>query len=206
MEAPQRDLVFVFDMAGVLVEWDADALYGQVFAGRGRDRDHFFNHVFGDAAQSAISAGEPMKDLLGGLLEKHPDWCSEIKLYWDRWDEMVVGAIDGTVAVVSELKERGHRVYVLGNWGREEFDRALPRFDFLDWFDDILLSGDCGILKPDPGIFEIAENRFGLVPEQTVFIDDRSDNVAAAISRNWNGIVFENPRQLYLTLMDYGIL
>ena len=206
MQAAHRDLVFVFDMAGVLVEWDADALFGPVFAASGRDRDHFFNRVFGDDVQNAISAGQPMEGLLAGLVQEHPDWRCEINTYWERWDEMVVGAIDGTISVVDELKERGHRVYVLGNWGREEFERARPRFPFVERFDDILLSGDCGILKPDPEIFRLAEQRFNLVPEQTIFIDDRQDNVQAAIKRNWNGIVFENPRQLYLTLMDYNIL
>ncbi len=119
---------------------------------------------------------------------------------------MVVGSIEGTVSVVEELKERGHRVYVLGNWGRDEFERASGRFAFLELFDDILLSGDCGVLKPDEKIFALAEKQFGLVAANTIFIDDRADNVHAAIQRNWNGIVFENPRQLYLVLMDYGIL
>ena len=108
--------------------------------------------------------------------------------------------------MVDELQERGHRVYVLGNWGREEFDRARPRFGVLEKFNDILLSGDCGILKPDPKIFALAEQRFNLIPENTVFIDDKSENVQTAINRKWNGIIFENPRQLYLVLMEYGIL
>jgi len=206
MDMPDKDLVFVFDMAGVLVEWNEQVLFGPVCNQSGKNQDEFFTDVFGDQVKTAISAGQPMEKLISDLAEKFPMWSSEIKTYWERWDEMLIGAIDGTVSVVGELQERGHRVYVLGNWGREEFNRARPRFDFLENFDDILLSGDCGILKPDPKIFALAEQRFNLVPEETVFIDDKSENVQIAISRRWNGIVFENPRQLYLVLMEYGIL
>ena len=206
MDMPDKDLVFVFDMAGVLVEWNEQVLFGPVCNQSGKNQDEFFTDVFGDQVKTAISAGQPMEKLISDLVEKFPMWSSEIKTYWERWDEMLIGAIDGTVSVVGELQERGHRVYVLGNWGREEFNRARPRFDFLEKFDDILLSGDCGILKPDPNIFALAEQRFNLVPEETVFIDDKSENVQIAISRRWNGIVFENPRQLYLVLMEYGIL
>ena len=206
MGMPDKDLVFVFDMAGVLVEWDQHILFDPLFDQSGKDRDAFFKNVFGDEVQTAISAGQPMEKLISDLVKKFPAWSSEIQTYWERWDEMLIGAIDGTVSVVDELQERGHRVYVLGNWGREEFDRARPRFGFLKNFDGILLSGDCGILKPDPQIFALAEQRFNLIPEQTVFIDDKSENVQTAINRGWNGIIFENPRQLYLVLMEYSIL
>ena len=70
----------------------------------------------------------------------------------------------------------------------------------------MLLSGDCGLLKPDERIYQLAETRFGLSPARTVFIDDREANALAAVARGWNALVFESPRQLYLTLMDYGYL
>ena len=206
MDMPDKELVFVFDMAGVLVDWNQQALFGPLFDQSGKDQEDFFENIFGDEVQTAISAGQPMKKLISDLVKKFPTWSSEINAYWERWDEMLIGAIDGTVSVIGELHERGHRVYVLGNWGREEFERARPRFGFLETVDDILLSGDCGILKPDPQIFGLAEQRFNLIPENTIFIDDKSENVQIAISRGWNGIVFQNPRQLYLVLMDYGIL
>ena len=204
--APNRDLVFVFDMAGVLVQWDMDALYGPMFASSGRDLNEFYTRVLSREVLDEISAGKPAESMVAEQVVAHPQWKTEIESYWERWDDMVVGSIEGTVSVVGELKERGYRVYVLGNWGRDEFNRARGRFDFLDLFDDILLSGDCGLLKPDAKIFALAEKQFELVPANTIFVDDRADNVHTAIERNWNGIVFENPRQLYLVLMDYGIL
>lgn len=206
MKKPDRDKVFVFDLAGVLVEWNMGAVYDPLFSRSGRDGDLFFTEVFGPETQARISAGAPIPELIEERQRAFPEWRDEIAAYWLQWDRMLTGNIDGTVSVATELKERGHRLYVLGNWSREEFDRARPRLPFLDLFEDVLISGDCGILKPDEGIYVQAESRFGLVPENTVFIDDRAENVEAALARNWNGIVFESPRKLYLVLMEYGLL
>ncbi|MCY4149030.1 MAG: HAD family phosphatase [Gammaproteobacteria bacterium] len=205
-KAPDHDLVFVFDVAGVLVEWNLEALYGPLCERSGRDLEHIANHVLGSSTQAKISKGEPVMPLLQRLIRQYPEWEDEILAYWARWDEMLVDVISGSIAVVEELKERGHRLHVLGNWGRGEFERARPRMPFLELFNGVLLSGDCGLLKPDTEIYALAERQFKLVPEKTVFIDDRKENVLAAISRGWNGIVFEDPRQLYLTLMNYGML
>jgi len=70
----------------------------------------------------------------------------------------------------------------------------------------VLLSDDCGLVKPETEIYAWAEQQFTLNPKKTVLIDDREENVLAAVNRGWNGIVFRDPRQLYRTLMDYGIL
>ena len=145
---PDRSLKFVFDVAGVLLEWNTGALYDDLFTQTGKDAKVFFSEVVGSEFQTAISMGQPMEPLLEELVQKHPEWKTEIAAWNERWDEMLVGAIDGTVSVVSELKERGYGIYVLGNWGGEEFERAKSRFEFFDLFDDILLSGHCGILKP----------------------------------------------------------
>jgi len=70
----------------------------------------------------------------------------------------------------------------------------------------VLLSGDCGVLKPDAQIFQRAQRQFDLRPQHTVFIDDRAANAQAAVAQGWNALVFEDPRQLYLVMMDYGYL
>lgn len=204
--APRREITLVFDVAGVLLEWDSSVVYDELLAGTGTSTREFLSTVIDSEAQNAMGAGRPMAEVLDECIQKHPRWEKEIRAWLERWDEMLIGEIGGTVSVIAELKERGYRVFLLGNWAREEFERARERFPFLDSVDDVLLSGDCGVLKPDPGIFELAESRFGLEAEKTIFVDDRKDNVMAAIGRNWNGIVFEDPRQLYLVLMDYGIL
>ena len=136
------------------------------------------------------------------MTQQYPEWEDKIAAYWSRWDEMLIGSIHGTVEVLETLKEHGHRLYVLGNWSREEFTKASTRLPFLELFNDILLSGHCGMLKLAAGIFALAEPQFKLTPQQTVFIDYRTDNVEAALSGNWYGIVFKGPGQLKQALKN----
>ena len=197
---------FVFDIAGVLLEWNPLQLYQNLFAGDEAKLSYFFSDVINDQVQDDISRGIKIDDLLNEAAKKHPDYETPIRAYKERWQEMLIGQIGGTVSALEELRERGYKTYALGNWSREEFNWVINDFSFLQHFDDVLLSGDCGYLKPDPEIYQLAEQQFQLDPINTVFIDDRADNVQAAVQRGWNGIVFENPRHLYLTLMEYKLL
>ena len=206
MKTPNTSKTFVFDLAGVLLDWDPLPLYQSVFSGDETAISHFMQNVMGEAPQAAISKGAPMQQVLDALAAEHPDYQQAIQAWINRWHEMLTGPIGGSVSALEELRERGYRTFALGNWSREEFNWIVDKYDFLEHFDDVLLSGDCGLVKPDPAIYALAEQQFSLEPTNTVFIDDRADNVQAAIQRGWNGLVFENPRHLYLTLMEYNFL
>ena len=188
---------FVFDLAGVLVEWRVEPLYLALFGGDRERYRHFFAEVFTADKQAEICKGRPIAKVLGELEARYPEYSEPIRAWDDRWDEMVVGAIDTTVSLSRALRARGYGTYLLGNWSREEFDRAVRRFDFLDEFAGAVIAGDHGIMKPDPGLFRIALERFGLDPATTVFVDDSEANVAAAIGLGIEGIVFESPEQLH---------
>ncbi len=187
---------FLFDLAGVLIEWRVEPLYMDLFGGdRARFR-YFFDEVLTVERQREICRGKPVAAALDELATLHPD-CSEAIRAWDeRWDEMVVGPIDGTVEFARSLRARGIGTHLLGNWSREEFDRARRRFGFLSEFSGAVIAGDHGIMKPDPRIFVVARERFGLDPGSTVFVDDSPANVAAATALGFRGIVFESPGQL----------
>jgi len=204
-ELPSRT-DFVFDLAGVLLDWDPLPLYLEVFDGDRREAEQFLTTVMGEAPQRAISAGRGIDAVLGDRAASFPQHREAVYAWRSRWHEMLRGEVAGAVAVLEELRERGYRTFALGNWSREEFHWMQPRCGFLDGFDDVLLSGDCGVLKPDPEIFLRAQKQFGLLPERTVFIDDRAANAEAAVALGWKGLVFEDARQLYLVLMDYGYL
>ena len=206
MKAPRLDTVFLFDLAGVLLEWNPEPLYVELFDG---DRDaarRFIDEVMTDRRQSAISLGQPVNQVLEGAAAEFPALQGPIRAWWERWDEMVIGPIQGSLSVLGELQERGHRTYLLGNWSRQEFDRAAARYAFLSSFDGVVISGDHACMKPDHSLFQVAIDAFSLQPGRTVFIDDRADNVEAALEMGFNALLFENPRQLYLVLMEYGLL
>ena len=187
---------FLFDLAGVLVEWRVEPLYMALLGGDRERYRYFFAEVFTAEKQAEICKGRPVAEVLEELEVRHPEYAEPIRAWDERWDEMVVGAIDTTVSLSRSLRARGFSTYLLGNWSREEFDRAVRRFDFLDEFAGAVIAGDHGIMKPDPGLFLIALERFGLEPTRTVFIDDSEANVATAIELGFKGIVFESPEQL----------
>ena len=197
---------FLFDLAGVLIEWRVEPLYLALFDGDRERLRHFFTRVFTVEKQREICLGRPIGEVLDELTLRHPEHAEAIRAWDEHWDEMVSGAIEGSVAVARALRERGRRTFLLGNWSREEFDRATRRFDFLSEFADAVIAGDHGVMKPDPRIFRIAIERFGLEAERSVFVDDSPANVEAAAALGFHGVLFESPRALRREFEERGWL
>src|SRR4029077_1171989 len=114
--------------------------------------------------------------------------------------------IDGAVAVLRDLHQRGVPLYALSNWPTEGFSFALKRFDFLGWFRGILVSGEVGVIKPDPRIYELLIERFGVEPQRTVYIDDVEANVVTARLFGMHAIHFTTPAALREELVGLGLM
>ena len=119
---------------------------------------------------------------------------------------MISGPIDGAVDVLAELKDRGTPVYAITNWSAETFPPQRQRFEFLSWFDDIVVSGCERVMKPDPRIFAILLERNAIAPESAAFIDDVAANAVAATKLGLHGIHFRSPAQLRRELVAIGLL
>lgn len=189
----------VFDLGGVLINWDPRHLYRQLFDDE-EEMEQFLAEVTTAEWNAQQDAGRAVSEAVDELAARHPDRRELIAAYYDRWPEMLGGAIQGTVEILRELRERGVRVYALSNWSAETFPVARPMFPFLEWFDGIVISGEVRMVKPDPRIFAHVLERFGLEPGQTVFVDDNPENVRAAEGAGFVGIVFEGPQQLRVQL------
>tara|TARA_Y100001934_G_scaffold21107_1_gene23966 strand:+ start:102 stop:722 length:621 start_codon:yes stop_codon:yes gene_type:complete len=205
MTAPDIDTL-LFDLAGVLINWDARPLYEDVFAGDEQAVRAFFNDTLTPEKQAQIAKGRPTQELLAELAKAHPHQKHALDAWWTRWDEMLTGAFEETVALTRALRNHGYRTCVLGNWGREELDRARPRFSFLDEFDGVVVSGDVGSMKPEDAIFEAAIERLELRPGRTVFIDDKAENVDAGKRHGFHGHVFTDASTLNQYLTTKGIV
>ena len=127
-----------------------------------------------------MDAGRPFAEAVAERQQLFPEHAGLIALWKDGWEQMLRDAIHDTVAVLAELRERGHRLVALTNWSAETFPVARARFAFLQWFEDIVVSGEVRLAKPDPRIFQLAIERNRLDPARTLFIDDSSINVEAA--------------------------
>ena len=135
-----------------------------------------------------------------------PEHADLILAWADRNDDMVAGAIEGSVAILAELKAKGVPCYVLSNMEPETFPVRQARFAFLDWFDGHVISGFEGMAKPDPEIFALVIERFGLQPDRTLFIDDNPVNIDAATAAGLRAHRFETPALLRATLVGEGLL
>ncbi len=146
---------------------------------------------------------------LKGILEKskkHPEYGELINAWFQHWDEMLGGPIEESVKVLSELKEKGVFLYILSNWSAETYPIAEERFDFLSWFDGKIISGEEGIVKPDLAIYKLLIKRYDLNPHQTVFIDDKEENIKSAQLLGIHGIHFQNCSKLRKDLQVLKLL
>jgi 2-haloacid dehalogenase len=129
-----------------------------------------------------IDAGRPFADAILVRQREVPEFAEYIGFWFSRRQGMLKGEIPGTVAILRELKDLGLPLYALSNWSAQTFPIARERFGFLEWFDRIVVSGEVGVAKPNRGISELAISRCGLVPAETVFIDDASGNIETALA------------------------
>jgi len=195
----------VFDLGAVLIDWNPRYLYRTLFGGDEEAMERFLGEVTTQEWNARQDAGRPWSEAIEELVARHPGHRDLIAAYHERWPEMLGGAIDGTVAILGELHVAGIRCYALSNWSAETFPVARERYPFLAWFDGIVLSGEEGVVKPEPEIFQTLLERHGLVPSRTVFVDDSPANVVAAAALGLVAIRFHDPDRLRAELRGHGL-
>jgi 2-haloacid dehalogenase len=201
-----RPTVVVFDLGGVLIDWNPRYLYRTLFGGDDAAMEHFLAHVCSPAWNHRQDAGRSFAEGCAELLREFPDARPLIEAWRERFDETLGGPIAGTVEILAELRERDVPLYALSNWWAETFPIARARFDFLGWFDGIVISGEFGAAKPDPRIFAHLLETSGLRADATVFIDDVPANIAAAAAMGMHTILFTDPAALRASLGELDLL
>jgi 2-haloacid dehalogenase len=196
----------VFDLGGVLIDWDPRYLYRSLFGGDEAAMETFLATVCTPEWNREQDIGRPWSVAIEALAARHPEQRDLISAYWERWPETLGEAIAPTVDVLAELRADGVPIYALSNWSAETFPTARPRFPFLEWFDGIVISGEVRAAKPDKRIFEALFERHDLEPGSILFIDDMPENVAAAEALGIRSIRFTNAARLRGELVTLGIL
>jgi len=192
--AESQRRVVVFDLGGVLIQWPPRFLYRKLFARDDAAMEHFLATVCTVEWNERQDAGRSFADAIAALLPQHADKVHLIEAFGRRFGEMIPGAIEGTVDILADLRRAGVPRYALSNWSAETFPPQRQRFEFLSWFHGIVVSGAEGVVKPDPRIFRILLERYGIAPEESVFIDDNPANAAAAAALGMHGIHFSPNR------------
>jgi 2-haloacid dehalogenase len=194
----------VFDLGGVLVDWDPRYLYRKLIADEAA-MEAFLSEVCTQAWNQEQDRGRPVSEATRELLERHPEHRELIEAFYGRWDEMMAGAMPDAEALFADVRATDLGVFALSNWSAETFPLAEARFDFLGHFDGRVISGQDGVIKPDPAIFALALERFGLEPNTAIFLDDVAVNVEAANANGFIGIHFESTTQAREALVAAGV-
>lgn len=166
----------------------------------------FLGEVCSPAWNLEQDRGRDWDEAIAGLIAEHPDKAELIAAFRGRWVEMLGGPIEGTVEILTELRAQKVPLYALTNWSAETFEMALELYEFLGWFEGIVVSGRERMVKPDPAIFRLLCERYGLSPERSVFIDDNPKNAAAATALGMEGIHFTSPEALRADLTRLRLL
>ncbi|MFD2725922.1 HAD family hydrolase [Hyunsoonleella rubra] len=196
----------IFDLGGVLIDWNPEYVFLNAFKGDREKMQWFLENICTMAWNENQDAGYPLEKATKDLVEKFPEHEKYIRMYYGEWEKMLGGPIVGCVSILKSLADnKDYKVVALTNWSSETFPIAKKRYEFLSWFEGIVVSGEEKTRKPFKEIYQIAIQRFNLVPEKTIFIDDNILNIKAANALGIKGIHFKNPAQLISELENYKI-
>ena len=194
----------IFDLGGVLIDWNPDKVYKDVFNNDSEKMIHFYTKICTQDWNENQDAGYPMAKATEERVELFPEYEREIRMFYGRWDDMLGDQIQGTVDILKELSDDpNYKVVALTNWSHETFPKAIAKFSFLQWFEGILVSGEEKTRKPFPEIYELTLSKFNLKAGESLFIDDNLRNIEAARKFGIHSIHFQSPEQLNKELGTY---
>ena len=184
----------IFDFGKVLVDWDPHHLYDSYF-GDVDSAEWFLKNICTMDWNVQMDAGKPFQQGIEEKITEHPKWEREIRLYWERWIDMMGETIPNMYDWILQLKQEGYAIYGLTNWSIETFPLVKDKYAIFKLMDGIVMSGEEKVIKPDLKIYHILLNRYQLIPEECVFFDDNINNVTAARNIGIHAIQFQSMEQ-----------
>lgn len=185
----------IFDFGCVLVYWSQHNLYDTHFGSKEKT-DWFVDNICTWEWNNQTDLGKSFAESVAEKVAEYPEWETEIRMYWERWEDMLNGEVPGMKEWICELKNAGYKVYGLSNWSHETFPMVKDKYEAFSMMDGIVMSGEELIAKPDLRIYKILLERYGLKAEECVFIDDRKENIIAGEQVGIRGIIFEDCEQV----------
>jgi 2-haloacid dehalogenase len=196
----------IFDLGGVLIDWNPEYVFLDVFHGDREKMQWFFDNICTSDWNENQDAGYPMAKATEERIALFPEYEKEIRMFYGRWVDMLGGAITGTVNILKQIIDSyQYKVVALTNWSAETFPIALKHFDFLRWFEGIVVSGEEKTRKPFDDIYYLILERFNINAENALFIDDNLRNVEAANNLGINTVHFQSPEKLLQQLKTFNI-
>lgn len=200
-----RKQTIIFDLGGVLVDWNPEYVFLNEFKGDRKKMNWFFKNICTNEWNEQQDGGKLIYEATEERIKLFPKYENLIKMYYGKWGNMLKGEINESVEILKKLKEMKFNLIALTNWSAETFPVALKRFDFLKLFSGIVVSGEIQMLKPFPEIYKYTLQKYNLNPRECIFIDDRPVNVMGGEKCGIDGIIFETPKKLINSLKKFEI-
>lgn len=201
-----RIQAIIFDFGNVLLEWNPRLVYRRYFPDNEDAMEKFLHEVNFMEWNAQQDKGRSFAEGVAELSRQFPHYAELIQAYHDNWRDSIGNHLEGTVEIMKRLKQAGYQLYGLSNWSAETFPLMRGKFDFFDLLDDIVISGEVGMIKPEPEIFQHTLERIGKPAEACLFIDDALANVAQARRLGISSIHFHSPEQLEMELRRLQVL
>lgn len=196
----------IFDIGGVLLDWNPRYLYRKIFPGDAARMEDFLNRVCTMEWNLSIDAGKPFLEAVAERIQLFPDQADAIRAFHDRWEEMLGEPIAGTVRILESLHQADYPLYALTNFSSEKFPPTRAQYPFLGLFRDVIVSADVKLAKPDPRIFHLTLDRIGRKAADCIYVDDHLPNIEAASKLGFRAYLFRQAAQLQNELADEGII
>ena len=193
---------FLFDLGGVFFDWNPKYFYKSIFSSE-KEMNYFLTYICNDGWNIKQDAGKLIKEAENELIQKFPNYSKEIKMYYANHPKMIRAIYQSSVDKLLELKSLNYLCYVLSNWSAETFIGMTDDYPFLKLFDGFLISGEVKLAKPNKEIYDLAISKFKLIPEKTIFVDDRLENINTANSLGFNTVHLKNPNTIKKKLKKF---
>ncbi|HWV61601.1 MAG TPA: HAD family phosphatase [Sphingopyxis sp.] len=195
----------IFDVGRVLFDWDLRFLFAKLIDDKDR-LEWFVTNVVTPEWHFQHDAGRPLAEMVPELKAEFPDHAPLIDAYAARFNETIPGPVPGSIELVERLDDAGVQLFAITNFGHEFWEGFRPTQPVFDRFRDIIVSGTEKLMKPDPAIYALAIERFGIDPAGAIFIDDNAANVAGAESAGIAAHHFRGAMELERDLVARGYL
>lgn len=196
----------IFDLGGVLIDWNPEYLYRKIFNNDESKMEWFLTEICPYSWNENQDAGKSWPLAIEEKVAEHPQYREWIEAYYYRWEEMLGGSLQGTIEILKKLIDsKKYQILALTNWSADTFPKALQHFEFLHWFDGIVVSGEENTRKPFHDIYQILFERYNVTPSEAIFIDDNTKNIEAGNELGLNCINFKSPADLAEELKKYNV-
>lgn len=193
----------IFDFGGVLIDWNPRYFYKDVFKDES-ELNFFLNEVCNHSWNEKQDAGRSFKDGIAELVIQYPQYSKEIEMFCANWIDMTGGEIKENTSLIGELRDE-YLLFGLTNWSAETFPLIYEKYPFFEKFDDIIVSGEEKLIKPDPEIYKRLLQRCAIEAKYSLFIDDNEANIKTAQNMGFHTIHLKQGTNLREEMKKKGI-